>query len=52
MAEKEKRKKPEAETPSAMALYEVGKPKADASDEDKVAHHERYQAVKRKWRWG
>ena len=39
-------------TPSAQALAAVGEPKANASDEELVAHAERYQAAKRKHRWG
>ena len=48
MAEKEKA----SETPSAQALAEVGKPKANASDEELKAHAEKYAAAKRKHRWG
>lgn len=41
-----------AETPSGAALKEVGKPKKDASDEELVAHAEKYLAAKLKARRG
>jgi hypothetical protein len=51
--EEKKAAKPDtAETPSALALAEVGKPKANASDAELVAHAERYAAAKAKARWG
>ena len=52
MAEEKKAAKPESETPSAIALAQVGEPKAGASDEELVAHAEKYAAAKRKARWG
>lgn len=50
--EEKKDKKEPAETPSARALAEVGLPKEGASDEELVAHAEKYAAAKRKARWG
>ena len=41
-----------AETPSGAALAEVGEPKAGASDEEKVAHAQRYLDAKLKARRG
>ena len=39
-------------TPSALALKEVGEPKKNASDEELVAHAEKYLAAKLKARRG
>lgn len=50
MADEKKSNAPD--TPSAQALAEVGEPKANASDEELVAHAEKYAAAKRKHRWG
>ena len=44
--------KAESPTPSALALAEVGEPAEGMSDEELVAHSEKYAAAKRKARWG
>jgi hypothetical protein len=40
------------DTPSAQALAEVGEPPANSTEEELVAHAEKYAAAKRKHRWG
>lgn len=53
MAEvKEKRKVEAPDTPSGQALEEVGDPKENASKEAQLEHAARYEAAKRKRRWG
>ena len=56
MTEKRDKKRkdvePVHETPSGRALAEVGPPPEDATDEELVAHHERYTAAKLKARRG
>ena len=49
MAEKKKKPEaPEAETPSAIANAEIGEPPENASDEERAAYAERWNAAKRR----
>jgi hypothetical protein len=50
--EKKAAKQAAADTPSGMAVEQVGKPKDSASDEELRAHAERYAAAKKQARWG
>lgn len=52
MAGDETKAEKAAPTPSALALKEVGEPKKGASDEDLVAHSEKYLEAKLKARRG
>jgi hypothetical protein len=52
VSEKAKEKPDSEQTPSGLALKEVGAPKEGASDEELVAHAERYREAKLKARRG
>jgi hypothetical protein len=45
-------KKPANGSPSGIAAAEAGEPKKDASDEELAAIAAKYQAAKKKARWG